>query len=156
MQVQWLQCKPEISEGFFMVFPIFSPDVPLSSSFWEHFEASKAKRYETERRIQNKSTYWFLGKAWSLKEFIGHPNRHPNHIRNTAKCFAYEPGSRVLVILQQQRLIFELTWRDFFIYMAWSQGLLPPAYLKCNNRTSRVPCHPAVSVVVVDAMGIVN
>eukprot|EP00438_Fugacium_kawagutii_P028726 Skav229200 [mRNA] locus=scaffold1004:522999:533716:- [translate_table: standard] len=38
---------------------------------------SEAKRYETERRIQNKSTYW---------------------------------------------LIFELTWRDFFIYMAWSQG----------------------------------
>eukprot|EP00435_Cladocopium_sp_Y103_P038993 s1906_g10.t1 len=38
---------------------------------------SEAKRYETERRIQNKSTYW---------------------------------------------LVFELTWRDFFIYMAWSQG----------------------------------
>lgn len=37
----------------------------------------EAKRYETERRIQNKSTYW---------------------------------------------LIFELTWRDFFVYMAWSQG----------------------------------
>ncbi|CAK9022166.1 Cryptochrome DASH, partial [Durusdinium trenchii] len=38
---------------------------------------AEAKRYETERRIQNKSTYW---------------------------------------------LVFELTWRDFFIYMAWSQG----------------------------------
>lgn len=37
----------------------------------------EAKRYETERRIQNKSTYW---------------------------------------------LIFELTWRDFFVYMANSQG----------------------------------
>ncbi|CAE7476192.1 unnamed protein product [Symbiodinium sp. KB8] len=38
---------------------------------------SEAQRYETERRIKNKSTYW---------------------------------------------LIFELTWRDFFIYMALSQG----------------------------------
>ncbi|CAJ1362471.1 unnamed protein product [Effrenium voratum] len=38
---------------------------------------AEAKRYEKERRIENKSTYW---------------------------------------------LIFELTWRDFFIYMAWSQG----------------------------------
>ncbi|CAK9022198.1 Cryptochrome DASH, partial [Durusdinium trenchii] len=49
----------------------------LGEGFSSKLSPWLAKRYETERRIQNKSTYW---------------------------------------------LVFELTWRDFFIYMAWSQG----------------------------------
>lgn len=37
---------------------------------------------------------------------------------------AYGAGMSECTWLLSDRLVFELTWRDFFIYMAWSQGIL--------------------------------
>ena len=100
--------------GNFSSFGFFFHRCPLSPF--------QAKRYETERRIQNKSTYWPLRFA----DFMGITDRQKD-------SWSIMKFWKMADADQWMRLIFELTWRDFFIYMAWSQGFSQRTFF--NTRT---------------------